>query len=134
MSNINEKNNPVNVHSTSDTKEVRNEASMPNNASPIVSIRDEKPIIKREQDKEQQYKKPNYYKFEMVKENLIKQLDGTRTAQEVRQNLKLSTQTLYKYISLAHTQVAPGQKLMLKEEKFYNNSSSNNWKNKLRQK
>lgn len=124
MSNTNGNNKLVNINSTNDTKEIKKEKSMPNTVGPAVSINNEKPIKQRQNI--ERYKKPNYYKFDLVKDDLVKQLDGSRTAKEVSKNLKISIQTLYKYVSLAHTQAAPGQKLMLKEEKIYNNKNSSN--------
>ena len=74
-------------------------------------------------DKERErFRGPNYQKYLAVREQLVKSLDGTRTAREIREEVKISQLTFFKYKALA--QLDSGQRLMTLEEKIHLNKNA----------
>ena len=68
----------------------------------------------------ERYKKPNFYKYDGVKDQLIPRLDGSESSARLAKDLGLSISTFYKYKALAAA-LHPGQTLMTLEEKIFKN-------------
>jgi len=63
------------------------------------------------------FRKPNYFKYLPLRGRLIEMLDGTHTAAQIMEDLRITQQTLFKYKAMA--QLESGLSLQTMEEKIH---------------
>jgi hypothetical protein len=89
--------------------------------APVLPVQPQpkKPSANASSSARDRFKKPNYCKYELIKNQMIPRLNGTETSAVLAKDLGLSITTFHKYKSLAASMAEPGYTLLTLEEKIY---------------